>query len=206
MRKLTKEQKSLANQKTGVLGTKHRSVEEAKASFILHPHGWIPYETKFPVRFIDSEGTPFDAMPDFFHPATGFYAEFKTRRMNGSGSKNQSAKYMNDWESNVLAGKKKGGERNERYAQLEKAWNHSVHKVAAVSKQLPSSTPLVVFYEKDIDLNEERRCARNGVFALSLENMGAFQLFLKMASFGVVLGFRRNNSVYAGNGHVPQGF
>lgn len=37
----------------GVTGKVHKSTAEAKASFKLYPHGWVPHEQKFPQKFVD---------------------------------------------------------------------------------------------------------------------------------------------------------
>jgi hypothetical protein len=50
--------------------------------------------------------------------------------------------------------------------------------------------------QTEADLNEERRCARNGVFMLSLDNLQAFNGFLLFASMGLDVGFARNGFRY----------
>jgi hypothetical protein len=68
---------------------------------------------------------------------------------------------------------------------LENAWKHSTQIMDCKSAQLSSSTPLVLIYETEQDLNEERRCVRNGVFILSLANQQTFNGFLLFASMGL---------------------
>jgi hypothetical protein len=181
------------NRKTpliGVTGKMHKSAAEAKASFELYNFGFVPCEDKFEKTFFDAEGKPFKACPDFKHEATGVFVEFKTRRMNGKKNKETAERAMQKVEQQIEAGWIK--EDNRTYQQLEHAWNHSIHKVAAVSNQLPANMPLALIYESEQDLNEERRCVRNGVFMLSLQNMSLFATVLRMASLGLAVRFKRN--------------
>ena len=181
---------SITMKLVGVTGKTHKSAAEAKASFKLYSHGWVPCEADFPQEFIDSEGTRYIAQPDFHHPATGFYAEFKAHKMNGKGTRRAAvaamAKIDSDIEQGFIARSKRP------FKALENAWNHSIQTMACKSAQLPSSTPLVLIYETEQDINEERRCARNGVFMLSLANLQSFNAFLLFASMGLDVKFSRN--------------
>jgi hypothetical protein len=180
---------------TGVTGIEHKSAAEAKASFELYKYGFIPYENKFPQVFYDAENKPFWACPDFVHVDTGVFAEFKTKKMNGVKSKANAEKAMQRVEESIAAGWIKESGRN--YKRLEFAWNHSIKKVAAISNQLPLNTPLVLIYENDkVREEDENRCARNGVFMLSLSKISAFALFLKLASLGLTVGFERQGFHY----------
>jgi hypothetical protein len=178
----------------GITGKTHDSAAEAKASFKLYQHGWVPCTELFPQTFTDSEGTEYRACPDFHHPATGFYAEFKARKMNGKKTKRAAmaavAKMDDEIARGFLAAEKRP------YKLLDHAWNHSIQTVACKTAQLPSNTPLVVIYEKQADLNEERRCARNGVFMLSLDNLPCFNAFLLFASLGLNVEFSRHGFKY----------
>ncbi|WP_156895673.1 hypothetical protein [Massilia putida] len=179
----------------GVTGKKHDSAAEAKASFELYKYGFVPYDSMFGQVFFDVEGKPFWARPDFIHLATGVFAEFKTKRTNGKEFKARADKAMQDVEQQIAAGRIKESHRG--YKQLEHAWNHSIQKVAAVSNQLPLQTPLVLIYEKALGLNEERRCKKNGVFMLSLQNLSGFAMFLRMASLGLAVGYERHGFRYS---------
>jgi hypothetical protein len=64
--------------------------------------------------------------------------------------------------------------------------------MACKSAQLPSNTPLVLIYESEQDINEERRCARNGVFMLSLDNLQSFNAFLLFAAMALDVQFSRH--------------
>jgi hypothetical protein len=174
----------------GVTGKVHKSVAEAKASFKLYPHGWVPHEQKFPQKFVDAEGTEYEAMPDFIHEATGVYAEFKAHRMNGKKTRRAAMAAMAKVDHEIAQGYLEPAKRP--YRELENAWHHSIQTMACKTAQLPSHTPLVLIYEKRADLNEERRCARNGVFMLSLENLYCFNGFLLFASLGLRTEFSRN--------------
>jgi hypothetical protein len=179
---------------TGATGKTHKSAAEAKASFKLHPHGWVPYEEKFPQKFIDDEGTEYAAMPDFIHTATGCYAEFKAHKLNGKKTRNSAFAAMAKVDNEIAQGYLDPSKRP--YRELENAWHHSIQSMACKTAQLPSHTPLVLIYEKQADLNEERRCARNGVFVLSLENLHCFHGFLLFASLGLDVQFSRNGFQY----------
>jgi hypothetical protein len=174
----------------GVTGKIHKSAAEAKASFVLYQHGWIPCETAFPQDFIDSEGATYTAHPDFQHPGTGFYAEFKAHRMNGKSTRRAAVAAMAQIDSDIARGFLAPAKRP--YKALLNAWNHSIQTMACKSAQLPSHTPLVLIYETAQDLNEERRCTRNGVFMLSLENLQSFNGFLLLASIGLDVQFSRH--------------
>lgn len=178
----------------GATGMKHKSAAEAKASFQLLQTGWIPCETTFSQVFYDSEGTAYRAQPDFYHPATGFYAEFKCRRMNGKGSKRAADAAMARVDANISLGYTIPAYR--AFKALDNAWNHSVETMACKSKQLPSDKPLVLIYEKEQDRKEEMRCQRKGIFMLSLKNMKTFNGFLKFASLGLNVEFSRADFHY----------
>lgn len=173
----------------GVTGKTHKSAAEAKASFKLYRYGWMPCEEAFPQEFTDSEGTTYTALPDFRHEATGFYAEFKAHKMNGKGTRRAAVAAMAQLDSDIAQGFVAASKRP--YKALENAWNHSIQTMACKSAQLPSSTPLVLIYETEQDLSEERRCARNGVFMLSLRNLQSFNAFLLFASLGLDVQFSR---------------
>lgn len=174
----------------GITGKTHKSAAEAKASFPLYKHGWVPCEIAFPQEFIDSEGSRYTAHPDFIHTATGFYAEFKAHRMNGKGTRRAALAAMAQVDSDIASGFLDPAKRPYRALQL--GWNHSIQTMACKTAQLPSETPLVLIYETRADLKEERRCARNGVFMLSLDNLHSFNGFLLFASLGLDVGFTRN--------------
>jgi len=191
------------NRKTpliGVTGKTHKSAAEAKASFQLFKYGIVPCEDKFEQEFIDAEGKTFRACPDFVHSATGVFFEFKTRKLNGKKTKTVADEAMRKVEEGIARGWIKS--KDLTFKRLENAWNHSIQKVAAVARQLPPSTPLVLLYEDEQDLNEERRCARNGVFMLSLKNLSVFTMFLKMASIGLAVRFKRNGFEFSVMPHV----
>lgn len=182
------------NKFTGVTGKTHKSAAEAKASFMLYPHGWVPYETKFPQKFVDDEGTEYEAMPDFIHEATGFYAEFKAHKLNGKKTRRAAIAAMEKVDREIAQGYLDPAKRP--YRELQHAWHHSIQTMACKTAQLPSHTPLVLIYEDAADLNEERRCARNGVFMLSIDNMHCFHAFLRFASLGLAVEFQRNGFQY----------
>lgn len=179
---------------TGVTGKTHKSAAEAKASFKLHPYGWVPYEAKFPQKFVDDKGTEYEAMPDFIHEATGFYAEFKAHRLNGKKTRSAATAAMAKIDKEIAQGHLDPAKRP--YRELLNAWHHSIQSMACKTAQLPSETPLVLIYETEQDLNEERRCARNGVFMLSLENLHGLNSFLLLASLGLDVSFSRNGFRY----------
>lgn len=161
---------------------------------MLHPHGWVPHSEKFPQKFVDPESTEYEACFDFYHPATGFYAEFKAHRMNGKQTRRAAIAAMAKVDEDIAKGFLAPGKRP--YKALEHAWNHSIQTVACKTAQLPSSTPLVLIYERSQDLNEERRCARNGVLMLSLENLHCFNGFLLFASLGLDVQFSKHGRRY----------
>ena len=82
------------------------------------------------------------------------------------------------------------------YGELENAWHHSIQSMACKTAQLPSHTPMVLIYEKQADLNEERCCVRNGVFMLSLENLHTFNGFLLFACLGLNVQFTKHARRY----------
>jgi len=178
----------------GATGKSHKSAAEAKASFPLHEQGWLPCEATFPQEFIDSEGTAYRAQPDFYHPGTGFYAEFKACKLNGKSTKRAAIKAMAQVDADIASGLLAPDKRP--YRELQNAWHHSIQSMACKTAQLPKDTPLVLIYETIADLNEERRCARNGVFMLCLENLHCFHGFLEFAALGLDVSFRRNGFHY----------
>lgn len=186
------------NKYAGVTGKQHLSIAEAKASFKLHPFGWVPCETPFPQEFTDSEGTTYTACPDFHHPATGFYAEFKAHRMNGKKTRRAAIAAMAKIDGDIAQGFIDPSKRP--YKALEHAWNHSIQTMASKSAQLPMHTPIVLIYETMQDLNEERRCERNGVFMLSLDNLHSFNAFVFFAGLGYDVEFNRRDFRYGVTG------
>jgi hypothetical protein len=133
-------------------------------------------------------------MPDFIHEPTGFYAEFKAHRMNGKKTRRAAMAAMAKVEQDIAQGYLDAAKRP--FRELENAWHHSIQTMACKTAQLPSHTPLVLIYEKQADLNEERHCARNGVFMLSLDNLHCFNGFLLFASLGLDVQFARNGFRY----------
>ncbi len=136
----------------------------------------------------------FLAQPDFHHPATGFYAEFKCRRMNGKSNRRSAKAAMAQVDVDIATGRLAASVRP--YRALQHDWNHSIQSMACKSAQLPSDTPIVLIYESLADLNEERRCERNGVFMLSLDNLPTFNGFLLFAGMGLDVGFERRGFKY----------
>lgn len=185
----------------GVTGKMHKSVAEAKASFQLYRHGWVPCEAEFPQDFIDSEGTRYRAQPDFHHPATGFFAEFKAHKMNGKSTRRAAVAAMAQVDSDIAQGFI--AEQKRPFKALQHQWNHSIQTMACKSAQLPSNTPLVLIYESEQDINEERRCVRNGVFMLCLDNLQSFNGFLLFASLGLDVQFSRHAFRYGVEACLP---
>lgn len=129
-------------------------------------------------------------MPDFIHEATGFYTEFKAHKMNGKKTRRAALSAMAKVDLDIAQGYLDPAKRP--YRELENAWHHSIQTMACKTAQLLPHTPLVLIYEKQADLNEERRCARNGVFMLSLDSLQSFNGFLLFASMGLDVQFKRN--------------
>jgi len=96
--------------------------------------------------------------------------------MNGKGTKRAADASMAKIDADIQCGYIPASKRP--YKALHHAWNHSIQTMACKTSQLPSDTPLVLIYETEQDLNEGGRCARNGVFMLSLDNLQSFNGFL----------------------------
>jgi hypothetical protein len=114
--------------------------------------------------------------------------------MNGKGTRRAAVAAMAQLESDIAHGFI--AESKRAYKTLLSQWNHSIQTMACKTAQLPTNTPLVLIYETEQDLNEERRCARNGVFMLSLDNLQCFSGFLLFTSLGLDVGFSRNGFRY----------
>lgn len=68
--------------------TSYDSKAEAAASDGFRRLGCISAHSHFyPHTFIDADGAEFRAKPDFFHPASGLYIEFKAGPLNTKRTK-----------------------------------------------------------------------------------------------------------------------
>lgn len=147
----------------GAEGVTHRSAAEAAMSFKLSPLGIVARDQLYPFSFIDTEGIPFNAMSDFYCPATGIFWEFKSGSMNGLKTKASADKALARFNADKAAGFITA--RNHAKKLLDASWSASVPKFKAVQYQAAEAGRCVVLiFDKKPNAETEGRLDRSKVF------------------------------------------
>jgi len=161
------------------------SIAEAKADAIFTALGCIRCESflpYFPDLFKDANGDEFKALPDYYHPATNTFFEYKTCALNGKKSfKTADNKLRAQYRHNI------GPDTGLTYAQVSAAtwaakyrndcllhaWNHALAKQLAVQKTLGTEN-FVVIFGNTLDAKEALKYEKKGLAFLPLAKLEAF--------------------------------
>ena len=187
----------------GAAGITYRSIAEAAISFPLYDLGIVSRDDYYPQSFVDSEGTAFNAMSDFYCPITNIFFEFKNGFLNGIKSKATA-------DSNLAALNKSDSmgyitKKNRNIRTLEAAWSASVPKFCMVQDQLAvSGNCAVMVYDVLPDAATQGRLRRSGAFWCVFGDITwrAFQQFRTLAKYGFRTEFNINGHQFESNGGI----
>lgn len=156
------------------------SKAEAKASPEFTRLGCIPARSPFPLTFTDADGTEFRALPDFHHPATGLFIEFKgADTLNGKKSKATADKAIERqrvWKGSLIP-----------WDWLQHGWNHAAAKIAITQSAIASTgRALLLVFAAMPGAETIKRLNSRQVFWLVLDTpqWRQFASFLTFASAG----------------------
>ncbi len=142
--------------------------------------GCIRASGHYPQTFTDTDGTAFRAKPDFFHPASGLYIEFKAAPLNSKTTKAtaERAKASQQARKGFLTG----------WDWLQCGWNHSKAKQAIVQRVLTPQEFIVVFHQPPT-LAEARTYKDAGIVFVPLSALPAYLLYARLAAAGIKTSF-----------------
>lgn len=143
--------------------------------------GCIRASGPYPQTFTDANGTGFRAKPDFYHPASGLFIEFKSAPLNGRKTKATAERA----EASQL--ERKGF--LTRYDWLQCGWNHAKAKQAIVQRQLTPQRFVVVF-DKPPTFAEAMKYMKAGVVFIPLSALPSYLLHARLAKAGIQTGFQ----------------
>jgi len=162
-------------------GTPYDSKAEAAASFQFAKLGCFPASGFYPQTFTDADGTEFPAKPDFFHPASGLYIEFKAGKLNGKKTKANADR--------AIASRQEFKGSLSLYDFLSHGWNHAKAKQAIVQRQLTPQNFIVVF-DKPPTFAEAIDYVRAGIVFVSVSALRSYLLHARLAKAGIRTGFQ----------------
>jgi hypothetical protein len=158
---------------------------DSKAEKAAFPHfqrlGCIRASGHYPQRFRDADGTEFRACPDFFHPASGCWIEYKAAPLNSRTTKATADRA----EASQL--KRKGF--LTRYDWLQCGWNHSKAKQAIVQRQLTPQNFVVVFKEPPT-IAEAMAYVKAGIVFIPFSALPSYLLHARLAKAGIQTGLQ----------------
>jgi hypothetical protein len=161
--------------------TTYDSKAEAAAAGEFARLGCIRASGHFPQTFTDADGTEFRAKPDFYHPGSGLFIEFKAAPLNSKTTKATAERA----EASQLA--RKGLLTG--YDRLKCGWNHCKAKQAIVQRKLTPQTFVVVFKEPPT-FREALGYVRAGIVFIPLYALPSYLLHARLAKADIQTGFR----------------
>lgn len=165
----------------------HQSAAEARVSFHLASYGITRCDDYYPEDFHDTDAMRYKARSDFEYAPLGLRIEFKdTSRLNGLKTIANADKALHRFQVAEAGGYINASNRQKK--MLDSAWSESVHKLSGVVRQLTPARVILV-RSTDPDATEHRRLTRHGIFYRTLQNFSGFALFMRMASYGLDVGF-----------------
>lgn len=170
----------MKKQHIGHGGQPFDSAAEAKASFRFAELGCIPCKQTFPQIFKDSEGTEFQAKPDFYHPGSKLYIEFKCATLNGRKTKANADKQ----EADKLQFK---GFLSD-FDRINLQWNHAKQKHAIVQKTLTPQNFIVVF-DKPPSWGDAYTYFKAGIVFCPMSALPTYLAKVRLAKAGLNLPF-----------------
>lgn len=151
---------------------------EASASHLLATHGIVRDESGLlPTTFRDADGRQFAAKPDFIHPPTGIYFEFKDSFLNGTKTKTTAERQHQSSRS-----------KSPGYKDLKFSWSNSAVKLALVQEGMADAgRALIALFWHEPDQKTIGRMNRQGIFWTVYDSPSWRSLlgFLKMRSHGI---------------------
>lgn len=169
----------------GAQGITYRSIPEAAISFPLFNLGITSCDAYYPLSFVDDEGTPFEAMLDFYCIHTGVFFEFKSGFQNGLKSKANADRARAAFNKAKASGYINKG--NEALQTLKASWSASVPKFRMVQDQLAAAGHCVMMvYDHLPDPETLGRLTRSGAFwcVFGDTDWRAFMSFRTLAKHG----------------------
>lgn len=160
--------------------TTYDSKAEAAASQELARLGCTRPAGQYPQTFTDADGTEFRAKPDFYHPRSGLYIEFKAAPLNSKTTK-------------ATAERAEASQRARKgflttWDWLQCGWNHAKAKHAIVQRVLTPQNFIVVF-DKPPSIAEAGDYKKAGIIFVPLSALPSFLLHARLAKAGIRTGF-----------------
>ena len=162
-------------------GTPFDSKAEAAASPEFSRLGCIRSTGRYPQTFTDADGTEFRAMPDFYHPASCLWIEYKAAPLNGKKTKANADR--------ALRSRRDFAGYLTRYDMLRHGWNHAKAKQAIVQRKLTPQNFVVVFKDPPT-IAEAMEYLKAGVVFIPLSSLPSYLLHARLAKAGIQTGFR----------------
>lgn len=162
-------------------GTPFDSKAEAAAFPEFQRLGCIRTSEPYPQTFRDADGTAFRARPDFYHPASGLFIEFKAGSLNG--------KRTTATADRALASKLEFKGTLSVWDWLQCGWHHAKAKQAIIQRQLTPQRFVIVFKEPPT-LAEAIEYMKAGVVFIPLSALPSYLLHARLAKAGIQTGFR----------------
>lgn len=133
----------------------------------------------FDTTFTDKTGNTFRARPDYYHPASDCYIEFKSATLNSRTSKDNSEKAL------ARAKSSNAFRRNtsDHWDSLNNGWNHSRHKQRIVQKALSPDNFIVVFKD-GISTEDMAQYQRLGLVTIPLNALPSWLGFQRLRKAG----------------------
>lgn len=170
----------------GFNGIMHRSVSEAKASFVLANHSIFACEDYYPATFEDGVGNTFRARKDFHHAEFCIDVEYKCSVLNSLKNKtsadNAAARFITEQQRCFVTS------RNYQSKLLASSWSDALPKQCAVQSQRPPASMLVVFDTMPTE-KEQLRMMKKKLFFCTLGNIGNFLAMYRLLHLGVIKSF-----------------
>ena len=161
--------------------TTYDSKAEAVAAGELARLGCIRASGPYAQTFTDADGATFHACPDFHHPATGLFIEYKAAPLNGRTTKATAHR------AEASQMQRKGF--LTRFDWLQCGWNHSKARQAIVQRELTPQNFVVVFREPPT-IAEAVDYSKAGIVFIPLSALPSFLLHARLAKAGIQTGFQ----------------
>lgn len=159
----------------------HDSKAESRASSIFSRLGAIPCNTQFDAIFVDKRDEEFRARPDFYHPQSGVFIEYKPCTLNSVTSKSASRNKL------AAQARYRGGQPT-KFDQLRYGWNQSKVKQAIVQAKLTPQNFIVVFDKKPV-FSDAKAYAQKGVTFCTLNSLPSYLAYAHFRKLGLPVSF-----------------
>lgn len=160
--------------------TTYDSEAEAAAAGELARLGCFRAIGHFPQAFTDADGTEFRAKPDFYHPRSDLFIEFKAAPLNGKKTKATADRAM--------ASKQEFRGSLTLYDFLSNGWNHAKAKQAIVQRVMTPQNLIVVF-EKPPTAKEATKYVKAGIVFIPLSALASYLGYVRLLKAGLQVDF-----------------